>query len=175
MIWLGGACWTPSALLKRESTTTILRNDVKIMTIKGSNEKSVRATAWLIKEGRLKENCCWKMSNSCLGFAGAATSASWAAEGTEVVTRGTGWGNKCSGERHNTPINANQHKNDFGANRLRQENCLLMLFIYRTRLHQRIEGTLKSIPLVFQLSIDDPPFSFNNAPTAGNISTFTYR
>ena len=54
MTWLGGACCTPNAERKSESTTTILRNEVKIMMIKGNNDNSVRRTACVINEGRFR-------------------------------------------------------------------------------------------------------------------------
>jgi len=38
----GGVCCIPSAVLRRESTTTILTNEVVIMTMDGASERTVR-------------------------------------------------------------------------------------------------------------------------------------
>lgn len=49
--WFGGACCTPSAFRKSESTTTILTNEVKIITINGKSDIKAIATVWVISDG----------------------------------------------------------------------------------------------------------------------------
>ena len=38
---LGGLCWIPSAVLRRESTTTIRTNEVVMMTMDGARDRTV--------------------------------------------------------------------------------------------------------------------------------------
>lgn len=42
IIWLGGLCMVPKALRRRESTITILVNDVSIIRIAGARESTVK-------------------------------------------------------------------------------------------------------------------------------------
>jgi hypothetical protein len=43
MIWFAGICCVPRACLKRDRTTTILVNDVNIISIAGARDNIVRA------------------------------------------------------------------------------------------------------------------------------------
>src|SRR5689334_6603642 len=51
MIWLGGACCTPRALRKSDKTTTIFKNEVRIITMKGSSDMMTKAVACVMMEG----------------------------------------------------------------------------------------------------------------------------
>src|SRR3989339_2168663 len=70
---LGGVCWIPIAVLKKESTTIILVNEVIIIRIEGASDRTVsRATIWTSRPVRVPSSSCPRSRESVWARAGDA-------------------------------------------------------------------------------------------------------